>query len=45
MHRSNYGLFEHLVGKLLKLQRHVETEPFGGLQVDDDLEFGRMLYR
>jgi hypothetical protein len=36
---------DYFVGKLLKLQRHVETKLFGRLQIDDDFEFGRMLYR
>jgi hypothetical protein len=29
-------LFDHVVGELLKLQRHVETEGFGGLEVDHE---------
>ena len=33
-------LLDHLVGKLLKMQRHVEAEHLGGLEVDDQLELG-----
>ena len=33
------SLFYHPVGALLKLQRHVEAERLGGLQVDHQLEF------
>jgi hypothetical protein len=33
-------LFDHLVGKLLEMQRHVEAEYLGGLEVDDQLELG-----
>jgi hypothetical protein len=34
--------FDHLVGELLEMQRHVEAECPGRLQVDDELEFGRL---
>jgi hypothetical protein len=33
-------LFDHLIGKLLKMQRHVEAEHLGGLEVDDQLKLG-----
>ena len=37
--------FDHLVGELLKLQRHVEAKRLGRLEVDNDLEFRWMLHR
>ena len=33
-------LFDHFVGDLLKLARHIQAERLGGLQVDDQLELG-----
>ena len=33
---------DHLVGELLQLQRHLEAERLGGLEVDDELEFARL---
>ena len=33
--------FDHLVGELLKMQRHVEAERLCGLDVDNQLELGR----
>src|SRR5262245_14009721 len=38
-------LLDHLVSKLLEMQRHVEAEHLGGLEVDDQLELGGQLYR
>src|SRR5262245_48688303 len=35
--------FDHLVGTLLKTQRHFEAERLGGLQVDHQLELDRNL--
>src|SRR5713226_4559923 len=38
-----FGLFDHLVGALLKMQRHVEAELLGGLEIDHQLELDRGL--
>src|SRR5712691_142092 len=37
--------FDHLVGALLKMQRHVEAERLGGLEVDHQLVLDRRLHR
>ena len=37
--------FDHLVGARDKRHRRGEAEHFGGLEVDDKLEFGRLLHR
>jgi hypothetical protein len=34
------SLFDHLVGQLLKMQRHLKTKRLGAFQVDDQLELG-----
>jgi hypothetical protein len=34
--------FDHLVGALLQKPRHVEAEGLSGLEVDDQLELGRL---
>jgi hypothetical protein len=31
------SLFDHLVSELLELQRHLEAQSFGGLEIDDQL--------
>jgi hypothetical protein len=36
-------LFDHLVGKLLELHRHVETERLGCFEIDDQFVFCRCL--
>jgi hypothetical protein len=36
------GLFDHLVGERAQLERHVEAERLGGLEVDHQLELGRL---
>jgi hypothetical protein len=41
--QSAVRLFDHLVGALLEMQRHVETERLGGLEVDHQLELDRGL--
>jgi hypothetical protein len=35
--------FDHLVGELLEMQRHVEAERLGGLEIDHQLELDRGL--
>jgi hypothetical protein len=39
-YRKWLGLFNHLVGELLKLQRHVEAKRLGGLHIEHGLVFG-----
>jgi hypothetical protein len=39
------SLFDHLVGGSEKQRRYCKVERFGGLDVDDQLEFGRLLHR
>jgi len=38
--RSKATLFDHLVGQLLKMQRHLEAKRRGAFQIDDQLELG-----
>jgi hypothetical protein len=38
-------LFDYFIGELLKMHRHVDAERFGGLEVDYQLELGRLLNR
>src|SRR5262245_46470944 len=38
-------LFDHLVGDLLKMQRHVNTKCLGGLDIDHQLELRGLLDR
>jgi hypothetical protein len=37
--------FDEFVGQLLEMQRHIETERLGGLEVDYQFEFRRLLDR
>jgi hypothetical protein len=39
------SLFDHFVGELLEMQRHVEAQRFGGLHIDHQLELDRLLDR
>ena len=39
------GSLDQLVGALLDVKRNVESERLGGLEIDDQLEFGRQLNR
>ena len=44
MHCSKNGsLFDQLVSELLELQRHLEAQRLGGLEIDDQLELCRRL--
>ena len=45
MRRSKKPSFDHLVGELLEIQGHIEAQRLSGLEVDDELEFRRLLYR
>ena len=39
------GSFDHLVGGSLQRQRHGDAKRLRGLEIDDELEFGRLLHR
>src|SRR6266576_1873282 len=44
--RANYGsrrLFDHLIGAAEQHRWHFEAKRFGGLEVDDQLEFGLLV--
>jgi hypothetical protein len=45
-HRCIAASYHHSItssARLLELKRHVEAEHLGGNQVDDEIEFGRLL--
>ena len=37
--------FDHLVSALLKMKRHVKSQRFGGLEIDNQLKLGRLFDR
>jgi hypothetical protein len=39
------NLFDHLVGALLNMKRHVESERLGGLDIHNQLKLGRLFDR
>src|SRR5262249_47401856 len=41
--RTLASLFDHLVGEREQLGRNVEAQHLGGLEIDDQLELGRLL--
>jgi len=45
MMRAIGRLLDYLVGALLEESRHVETQRLSGLEVDHELEPGRLLHR
>src|SRR6516162_10707428 len=45
MHRSREALFDNLIGELLQLWGYIDSERPSGLEVNHQLEFGRLLHR
>jgi hypothetical protein len=44
MHRSKKRLFDHLFGKCQQRRRYCEIKRLGGLEIDHQVEFCRLLY-
>lgn len=42
---ANHGLFDHVVGELLKLQRYINPERLCGLKIYYEIEFDRLFDR
>ena len=42
--QTSAALFDHLVSGRVRRRRHGEAERLGGLEVDYQLEFGRLLH-
>src|SRR5215208_8439275 len=45
LRRTPAASFDHLVGTDKKFVRHSQTKGFGGLEIDPEVELGRLLHR
>jgi hypothetical protein len=43
--RTSRHSFDHLVGALLKMKRHLKSQRLGGLDIDNQLQLSRLLDR